>query len=198
MFIMIDNYDSFTYNLVHYFGMCGIDMVLYRNDQVSTEIILNRKPKAIILSPGPCSPAEAGICVPLIQQTAGTVPILGVCLGHQSLGYAYGAKIPRSPYPVHGKVSKVIHTTTSPLFQDVPEHFDVTRYHSLCVDEKTLSSQWQVDARSDEQGDQGLIMAMSHKKFPLYGVQFHPESIRTVYGMQMIRNFIAITHDFWK
>jgi anthranilate synthase component II len=192
MIVLIDNYDSFTYNLVHYFGMCGTDVTLYRNDDVSTQTILNGKPKAIIISPGPSNPQSAGICVDLIQKSAGHIPFLGICLGYQSLGYAYGADIPRSPYPVHGKICKIKHTGQNLLFQDIPEIFDATRYHSLCIDEKTLPDCFNIDARSDDDGDRGLMMAISHKEYPLFGVQFHPESIRTTDGLTMIKNFLTV------
>lgn len=191
MIVLIDNYDSFTYNLAHYLGMCGAEVTIYRNDEHSTETILNGKPRAIILSPGPCDPPAAGICVDLIQKSQGQIPLLGVCLGYQSLAYAYGASIPRCPYPVHGKVCAIEHNGGL-LFKDVPQTFNVTRYHSLCVDEKTLPDCFNIDAVSAEEGDKGLLMAISHKEHPLYGVQFHPESIRTTDGMTMIKNFLSV------
>lgn len=197
MIILIDNYDSFTYNLAHYFGMCGAEITIYRNDEFTTKEILNRKPKAIILSPGPCDPPNAGICVDLIKESAGKIPLFGVCLGYQSLGYAFGADVLRSPYPVHGKVCKVKKTSDSPLFDNISEEFSVTRYHSLCVDRKTLPDCFQIDAVSNEEGDKGLLMSISHKEYPLYGVQFHPESIKTPNGITMIRNFLEIAQEYY-
>ncbi|MFT6073025.1 MAG: anthranilate synthase component 2 [Alphaproteobacteria bacterium] len=192
MIVLIDNYDSFTYNLAHYFGQLGQEVTIYRNDDLSTQKILNGKhgkPKAIILSPGPKSPEQAGVCVPLIQQSEGTIPIFGVCLGHQSIAYAFGGDIIRAPEPVHGKVKNIIHQGHS-LFYNVPETFPVTRYHSLIADPQTLPTCLNVIATSAEPKDQNMIMAVAHKQYPIFGVQFHPESIRTIDGLQIIKNFL--------
>lgn len=194
MIIIIDNYDSFTYNLVHYVAQCGEQTEVIRNDKSTAESIIERKPKAIIFSPGPCDPTKAGICVPLIQKIKGTIPIFGVCLGFQSLIYAYGGKIIRSPFPVHGKAQKIAIVKQTPIFKDLPDSMLVTRYHSLCADSDTLPDCFDINAISNEKDDHGLIMAVTHKEYPYYGVQFHPESIRTEYGMSMIKNFIATLH----
>ncbi len=190
MFVLIDNYDSFTYNLAHYFGQLGCELRIYRNDDVSVEKILKSKPKAIIISPGPCSPLEAGICVPLIQQAMGLIPIFGVCLGHQSIAYAFGGDIIRATKPVHGKVKNVQHTGHF-LFNNIPSEFAVTRYHSLIAARETLPDTLEIIATSSEPDDNNMIMALAHKEFPIFGVQFHPESIRTLHGLQIIKNFLA-------
>lgn len=189
MFVLIDNYDSFTYNLAHYFGQLGCALTIYRNDDSSVEKILNSKPKAIIISPGPCSPAQAGICVPLIQQAAGSVPIFGVCLGHQSIAYAFGAKIVRAIKPVHGKVKNVRHNGHF-LFNHIPSEFPVTRYHSLIAERESLPDALEVIATTTDPQENNMIMALAHKEFPIFGVQFHPESIRTTHGLQIIKNFL--------
>lgn len=189
MFVLIDNYDSFTYNLAHYFGQLGCALTIYRNDDSSVEKILNSKPKAIIISPGPCSPAQAGICVPLIQQAAGSVPIFGVCLGHQSIAYAFGAKIVRAIKPVHGKVKNVRHNGHF-LFNHIPSEFPVTRYHSLIAERESLPDSLEVIATTTDPQENNMIMALAHKEFPIFGVQFHPESIRTTHGLQIIKNFV--------
>lgn len=177
---------------MHYFGQLGCDIKIYRNDEHNAQKILNSKPEAIILSPGPCDPAKAGICVPLIQQSMGKIPILGVCLGHQSIGYAFGAKIVRAPVPVHGKVKKVRHTGHD-LFKNIPNEFSVTRYHSLIVDENTVPDCLNVIATSAESSEENIIMGLAHKEYPIWGVQFHPESIRTQDGMHIIQNFLDLT-----
>jgi anthranilate synthase component 2 len=189
MFVLIDNYDSFTYNLAHYFGQLGCALTIYRNDDTSVEKILNSKPKAIIISPGPCSPAQAGICVPLIQQAAGSVPIFGVCLGHQSIAYAFGGKIVRAIKPVHGKVKNVRHNGHF-LFNHIPSEFPVTRYHSLIAERESLPDSLEVIATTSDPQENNMIMALAHKEFPIFGVQFHPESIRTTHGLQIIKNFL--------
>ena len=170
-------------------GICGEAVTIYRNDDVSTQSILNSKPKAIVISPGPCHPDNAGICIELIKESHGTIPILGVCLGYQAIAVAYGGSVPLAPFPVHGKVKKIQHRG-GVLFKNLPEILEVTRYHSLCVDEKTLPDCFDVTAVSHEEEDRGLLMAISHKTHPVHGVQFHPESIRTTHGMTMIRNFL--------
>jgi anthranilate synthase component 2 len=193
MITLIDNYDSFTYNLAHYFGQLGQEVTIYRNDKCNVEKILNSKqtrPKAIILSPGPKSPKEAGVCVSLIQQSNGEIPILGVCLGHQSIAYAFGGDIIRANVPVHGKVKQVKHFNHR-LFHDIKQEFLVTRYHSLVADTKTLPKCLDVIAVSTEPHEENMIMAIAHKEYPIFGVQFHPESIRTLDGLKIIENFLS-------
>lgn len=189
MLVLIDNYDSFTYNLVHYFGQLGSEVTLYRNNQVTPEKILKSKPQAIILSPGPCTPEQAGICVPLIQQSNGEIPIFGVCLGHQAIAHAFNGTIIRANKPIHGKVKNVQHNGHF-LFKNIPHIFPATRYHSLVAEPETLPDCLEVIATSAEPEDNDMIMALAHKQFPIYGVQFHPESIRTVHGLQIIKNFL--------
>lgn len=190
MIILIDNYDSFTYNLAHYFGQLGYPPTIYRNDEHSAETILSFKPNAIILSPGPRSPIEAGICVSLIQQASKQeIPIFGVCLGHQAIGHAFGGKIIRAHPPIHGKVKKVTHNH-SILFKEVTQTFEVTRYHSLIIKETTLPNCLEVTCTSAENHEESMIMGVQHKTLPIFGVQFHPESIRTQDGLQIIKNFI--------
>lgn len=170
-------------------GQLSQKVVVYRNDQITVKKILNSKPKAIILSPGPKSPQYAGICVDLIQQAAGKIPIFGVCLGHQSIAYAFGGNIIQAPYPVHGKVKKIAHQQ-HPLFKNIANNFPVTRYHSLIVEKNTLPDSLEIIATSAEPEEKGMIMGLAHKKYPIFGVQFHPESIRTVDGLKIIENFL--------
>ena len=174
---------------MHYFGQQGSELIIYRNDEVSIQKILNGKPQAIILSPGPCTPLQAGICVPLIQQAAGQIPIFGVCLGHQAIAHSFGGDIVRANKPVHGKVKNVRHNGHF-LFNHIPDIFPVTRYHSLIAQYETLPDVLDVIATSAEPDDNAMIMALAHKEFPIFGVQFHPESIRTVHGLQIIKNFL--------
>jgi anthranilate synthase component II len=171
MIVLIDNYDSFTFNLVHYFGGLGAEVVVHRNDKVTSEDVLAAAPDAIVLSPGPCTPSEAGICLDLIAKAARDVPIFGVCLGHQAIGQAFGGKVVRAPVPVHGKVSEMTHGARG-VFRGIDGAFKATRYHSLVVDRKTLPAELEVTAETD-----GLIMGLQHRELPVYGVQFHPESI---------------------
>jgi anthranilate synthase component 2 len=192
MLLLIDNYDSFTYNLVHYLGELGAKTSVYRNDTITTEEAIALEPEAIVLSPGPCTPDQAGICLRLIEMTKGTIPILGVCLGHQSIAQAFGGDIIRGDKPVHGKSSQ-IHHDMSELFHGVPENFDAIRYHSLTVDPDTLPETLTVNARTND----NVIMSISHKKFPIYGVQFHPESIDSQYGPTILKNFLNLTQT-WK
>jgi anthranilate synthase component 2 len=192
MLVLIDNYDSFTYNLAHYFGQLGSEVVIYRNDQITPEKILKSKPQAIILSPGPCSPEQAGICVPLVQQSCGQVPVFGVCLGHQAITYAFGGNIVRANKPIHGKVKTVQHNGHF-LFKNIPHIFPATRYHSLIADPETFPQALDIIATSAEPEDNDMIMALSHKEYPILGVQFHPESIRTIHGLQIIKNFLDNT-----
>jgi anthranilate synthase component 2 len=187
MLLLIDNYDSFTYNLVHYLGELGAVPEVVRNDRLSVADALAMKPKAIVLSPGPCTPNEAGICVDLIRQAGQTVPILGVCLGHQAVGQAYGGKIVRAPVPMHGKLSKV-RSTTKGVFAGIPSEIEVTRYHSLIVERETLPDCLEITAETDG----GVIMGLQHRSFPVHGVQFHPESIASEHGHDLLANFLDI------
>lgn len=186
-FIVIDNYDSFTYNLVHYLGELGAKLDVYRNDKITAEDALALKPQGIILSPGPCSPNEAGICLDLIKKADGTVPILGVCLGHQSIGQAYGAKVVRAKSLMHGKVSEITHNAKS-VFAGLTGPVNVTRYHSLTLQEDSLPDSLEVTATAKD----GTIMGIMHKEHPVHGVQFHPESIASEHGHHMLRNFMEI------
>ncbi|MDD5286897.1 MAG: aminodeoxychorismate/anthranilate synthase component II [Desulfuromonadaceae bacterium] len=188
MLLMIDNYDSFTFNIVQYFGQLGEDVQVHRNDKISIEEIDALKPERLVISPGPCSPDEAGISVSVIRQFAGRIPILGVCLGHQSIGAAFGGNIVRSVSLMHGKTSPVHHNGKE-LFAGLPNPFLATRYHSLVIDLPTLPNCLEVTASVDN----GEIMGIRHKELPVWGVQFHPESILTECGMDLLRNFIAIS-----
>lgn len=188
MLLMIDNYDSFTYNLVQYFGELGEEVVVHRNDQITLEEVARLAPRRIVISPGPCSPKEAGISVPLIQTYAGKFPILGVCLGHQSIGYAFGGEVVHAKELMHGKVSEVHHHNIG-MFRGLPNPFRATRYHSLAVRRETLPEVLEVTAWTDD----GEIMGMRHKTLPIEGVQFHPESILTEHGHQMLKNFLEST-----
>lgn len=190
MHILIDNYDSFTHNLAHYFAICGAEIEIIRNDEYSAESILKRKPKSIILSPGPCSPKEAGICIPLIQEAFEDTPIFGVCLGFQAIAEAYGGQTVRAKEPVHGKIKKVKVNNRSPLFRHLPDEIQVTRYHSLITDRDSLPPDIIVTAESAEPEEEGTVMALTHETRPVCGVQFHPESIKTETGMQIIKNFL--------
>ncbi len=185
MILLIDNYDSFTYNLVQYLGELKQQVIVERNDCISIEKIKKLKPKQIVISPGPCTPKEAGLSCEIIKQFAGNTPILGVCLGHQCIGYAFGADIIRAKKLMHGKTSKIYHNRKS-IFKNIPNPFTATRYYSLVIDEKTLPKSFIINARSDD----GVIMAIEHKNFPLWGVQFHPESILTKEGKNILANFI--------
>ncbi|PWF21532.1 aminodeoxychorismate/anthranilate synthase component II [Corticimicrobacter populi] len=187
MLLMLDNYDSFTYNLVQYFGELGEDVHVARNDQITLEEIERLAPARICVSPGPCSPAEAGISVPLIQRFAGKVPILGVCLGHQSIGAAYGGDIVRAKEIMHGKTSPITHAGTD-IFRNLPSPFTITRYHSLAIERSTLPDCLRVTAETAD----GEIMGICHKELPVYGVQFHPESILSEHGHDLLRNFLTL------
>ena len=187
MLLMLDNYDSFTYNLVQYFGELGEEVKVLRNDQTTVEEIAALQPARICVSPGPCSPAEAGISVALIQAFAGKVPILGVCLGHQAIGAAYGGNIIRARTQMHGKTSAITHTG-SDVFKDLPSPFTVTRYHSLAIERGSLPDCLEITAESED----GEIMGVRHKTLPVYGVQFHPESILSEHGHALLRNFLTI------
>ncbi|HET6827391.1 MAG TPA: aminodeoxychorismate/anthranilate synthase component II [Ramlibacter sp.] len=185
--LMIDNYDSFTYNLVQYFGELGAQVEVFRNDEISVAGIADRRPDVLVLSPGPCSPAEAGISVEAITHFAGKLPILGVCLGHQSIGAALGGKIVRARQLMHGKTS-VITTTQEGVFAGLPEKFTVNRYHSLAIERETCPAELKVTAWTDD----GEIMGVRHQGLPIQGVQFHPESILTEHGHAMLRNFLEL------
>jgi anthranilate synthase component 2 len=189
MILLIDNYDSFTFNLVHFLGDVGAVCDVWRNDQISVEAALALSPEAIVLSPGPCTPREAGICMDLIRAAAGRVPLLGVCLGHQAIGQVFGGEVVRGPTPMHGKVSQVRHDGTD-IFAGVPTPFLATRYHSLVVRRETLPPTLVETARTED----GIVMALRHRSLPIFGVQFHPESIASEHGHDILRNFIAIAH----
>ena len=189
-FVLIDNYDSFTYNLWHFLAELGADLTVIRNDAQTVEEVLALKPAGIVLSPGPCDPDRAGICVPLITAAAAAanVPLFGVCLGLQSIGQSFGGKVVRAPAPMHGKVSRITHTG-HPMFAGIPRAFSATRYHSLIVERATLPACLEVTAESDD----GLIMALAHKTLPITSVQFHPESIASEWGHRILRNFLVST-----
>lgn len=187
MFLLIDNYDSFTYNLFHYLGEIGIEVNVRRNDALSVGEALAMQPQAIVLSPGPCDPDRAGICVDLIRNAAGRVPLLGVCLGHQSIGQAFGGRVVRAPQPMHGKTSVITHIGTD-IFKDLPSPLTGNRYHSLMVDREALPDCLVVTAESED----GVVQGLAHRELPIYGVQFHPESIATQHGHALLRNFSAI------
>ncbi len=187
MLLMIDNYDSFTYNLVQYFGELGEDVRVYRNDKISIDQIETLHPSRIVVSPGPCTPKEAGVSVVTIQQFAGKIPILGVCLGHQSLAVAFGGEVVRADRLMHGKTSKIHHDGKT-VFRQLPNPFEATRYHSLLVNRSTLPSCLEISAETAE----GEIMGLRHRSFCIEGVQFHPESILTTTGKDLLRNFLKL------
>ncbi|MEZ5907383.1 MAG: aminodeoxychorismate/anthranilate synthase component II [Hyphomicrobiaceae bacterium] len=187
MLVLIDNYDSFTYNLVHFLGELGAPCEVIRNDAVTTRELARMKPSAIVLSPGPCTPNEAGICLEIIAELGPKVPILGVCLGHQAIGQAYGGKVIRAPYLMHGKLS-VIHNEGRGLFRGLPPRFEATRYHSLIVERASLPDCLDVTAWTED----GLIMGLQHRSHPVHGVQFHPESIASEHGHAMLANFLEL------
>ena len=191
MLLMIDNYDSFTYNLVQYFGELGEDVKVVRNDELTVDQIEAMKPDRIVLSPGPCTPNEAGVSLPVIERFKARTPILGVCLGHQAIGQAMGGDVIRAPQLMHGKTSKINHTGKG-LFRGLNSGFEATRYHSLIVKSETLPRDLEVTASTDD----GLIMGLQHKALPLHGVQFHPESIASENGHALLQNFLNITRDF--
>ncbi len=189
--ILIDNYDSFTFNLVHYLGELGAEVAVWRNDQISVEETLAAKPDAIVLSPGPCTPNEAGVSLDLVRAASETTPILGVCLGHQAIGQAFGGEIVRAPAPMHGKVSRIEHNARG-VFRGLNGPFQATRYHSLVIERSTAPDELEVSAETDD----GLIMAIEHRDRPVYGVQFHPESIASENGRQILRNFLDLAAAF--
>ncbi|HLS67723.1 MAG TPA: aminodeoxychorismate/anthranilate synthase component II [Kiloniellales bacterium] len=187
MFLLIDNYDSFTWNLYHYLGELGAEVAVRRNDALSVEEALALQPEGILLSPGPCDPDKAGICLALIREAASSIPILGVCLGHQAIGQAFGGRVLRAPQPLHGKVSAVTHNNKG-VFSGLPTPMAVTRYHSLMVERESLPSALEITAESKE----GVIMGLQHRELPVLGVQFHPESIASEHGHQLLNNFLAL------
>jgi anthranilate synthase/aminodeoxychorismate synthase-like glutamine amidotransferase len=187
MIVLIDNYDSFTFNLVQFLGDLGAPSEVWRNDAISVEAVVSMAPEAIVLSPGPCTPNEAGICLDLIRATAGRIPLLGVCLGHQAIGQAFGGAVVRAPSPMHGKVSAITHGG-SDVFEGLPSPFQATRYHSLIVERATLPSELEPTAFTED----GIIMGLRHRTLPIFGVQFHPESIASEYGHEILANFLAI------
>lgn len=187
---LIDNYDSFTWNLVHYLGRLGANVTVYRNDQVSAAEVVAQAPDAIVLSPGPCRPSDAGICLDLISAAAQTIPLFGVCLGHQALGEAFGGEVVRAPVPVHGKLARIEHRGET-VFRGIEGPFQAVRYHSLVVREETMPSVLSVTARAG-----GLVMALSHKFLPAHGVQFHPESIASEHGLRILENFLDLAAEW--
>jgi anthranilate synthase component II len=189
--LVIDNYDSFTYNLVHFLGELGADSKVFRNDKITLDEIAAIAPEGIVLSPGPATPNEAGICLALIDRFKDTTPILGVCLGHQAIGQAMGGDVIRAPQLMHGKTSKINHTGKG-LFRGLNSGFEATRYHSLTVKPETLPATLEVTATTDD----GLIMGLQHRKLPLHGVQFHPESIASENGHALLQNFLNLARDF--
>jgi len=188
MLVLIDNYDSFTYNLVHFLGELGAACKVIRNDKTTAAKVLKMKPDGIVLSPGPCTPNEAGICLDLIAKAGAKVPILGVCLGHQAIAQAYGGKVIRAPYLMHGKLSTIRHNDKS-VFKGLAKSFSATRYHSLIVERKSLPPDLEITAETDD----GLIMGLQHKAHPVHGVQFHPESIASEHGHALLANFLDLT-----
>jgi anthranilate synthase component 2 len=187
MIVLIDNYDSFTFNLVHYLGGLGADVVVHRNDKISPAEVMALEPDGIVLSPGPCTPTEAGICLDLIAKASSSVPILGVCLGHQAIGQAFGGKVVRAPLPVHGKLSEISHSNSG-VFHGINGPFKATRYHSLVVERATMPAALIPNAQTDD----GLVMGLMHENLPIHGVQFHPESIASEHGHLMLKNFLEL------
>jgi len=190
LLLLIDNYDSFTYNLFHYLGQLGAEVVVKRNDELTVAEALAMRPEAIVLSPGPCTPNEAGICLDLVRTAGPILPILGVCLGHQAIGQVYGGRIVRAPEPVHGKVSRIHHGGRS-VFRGLNNDFVATRYHSLTIEPSSIGNDLEVTAHADD----GVIMGVMHKRHPVHGVQFHPESIASENGHALLQNFLRIAQE---
>jgi anthranilate synthase component 2 len=190
LLLLIDNYDSFTYNLFHYLGELGQEVAVKRNDQISVQDALAMRPDSIVLSPGPCDPDKAGICLALINAAAGRVPILGVCLGHQAIGQAFGGRIVRAPIPMHGKLSRIHHTGES-VFRGLEDGFLATRYHSLVIERASMPAQLKITAETED----GVIMGVAHKTQPVHGVQFHPESIASQHGHALLKNFLELARS---
>lgn len=191
MVFVLDNYDSFTYNLVQYLGELGQDVEVRRNDTVTVSDVEHLRPERIVLSPGPCTPQEAGISIELIRRFAGKTPLLGVCLGHQAIGAAFGGNIIRAPKLMHGKTSPVAHDGKT-IFRDLPSPLTATRYHSLIVEEKTLPHELEISARTTDSDGSHVIMGLRHRRYPVEGVQFHPESVLTTEGKHLIQNFLGL------
>ncbi len=189
MLLMIDNYDSFTFNIVQYFGELGADVHVYRNDEITVGQIAELNPQHLVISPGPCTPTEAGVSVAAIKAFAGKLPILGVCLGHQSIGQAFGGEIVHARTVMHGKTSPIFHADTG-VFSNLPNPFQATRYHSLVIDRASLPDCLEVTAWTEQEGEMDEIMGVRHREFDIQGVQFHPESILTEHGHQMLKNFL--------
>ncbi len=190
MLLLIDNYDSFTYNLFHYLAELGAEVVVRRNDELSAQDALAMKPEAVVLSPGPCDPDKAGICLELIGAAKGGLPILGVCLGHQAIGQAYGGRVVRAPVPMHGKLSRIRHTGKG-VFRGLNNDFEATRYHSLTIDPESMPASLEVTATTDD----GVIMGVMHRQHPVHGVQFHPESIASENGHAILQNFLTLARQ---
>ncbi len=190
MFLLIDNYDSFTYNLRHFLGELGVEVEVVRNDVLTAEEAMEMKPEGIVISPGPCDPDRAGICLDVVRLAADRIPLLGVCLGHQCLGQAFGGAVVRAPAPMHGKVSAIAHDG-SRLFDGIPSPFSATRYHSLTVARDDLPDCFDVTAESDD----GVIQGLAHRSLPMFGVQFHPESIASEHGHALLQNFIDVARQ---
>jgi len=191
MIFVLDNYDSFTYNLVQYLGELGEDIVVRRNDQITVSEIEELRPERIVISPGPCTPQDAGISINLIRHFTGRVPLLGVCLGHQAIGEAFGGRVVRAGTLMHGKTSSIEHDGKT-IFGGIPSPMTATRYHSLIVEEKNLPKDLEISATCHDRNGQRVIMGLRHRKFPVEGVQFHPESVLTEHGKQIVRNFVAL------
>lgn len=191
MIYLIDNYDSFAFNLVHYLGDLGADVVVHRNDKVTSNAVIAADPDAIVLSPGPCTPKDAGICLDLITRASPKIPILGVCLGHQAIGDAFGGNVVRAPMPVHGKLSEIRHSGGG-IFRGINAPFKATRYHSLVVDRASMPRELTVTADTED----GLVMGLAHAHLPIHGVQFHPESIASEHGHLLLKNFLEIATNW--
>ena len=187
MFLLIDNYDSFTYNLYHFIGELGASLTVKRNDALSVDEAMAMAPQGIILSPGPCDPDRAGICLDLVRRAAGRVPLLGVCLGHQSIGQAFGGRVVRAGKPMHGKLSRIRHAGQG-VFEGLPGVFSATRYHSLVIERESLPTELEITAETED----GTIMGLAHRELPVQGVQFHPESIASEHGHALLRNFLTL------
>jgi len=186
MILLIDNYDSFTYNLLHYLGELGAKVEVRRNDVLSVREVMALGAQGIMISPGPCDPDQAGICLDLIKEAAGKTPLMGVCLGHQSIAQSFGGKIVRAPVPMHGKVDNIVHSNIG-LFKGIPSPFSATRYHSLIVEKETLPSCLEITAETED----GIIMGLQHRELPVHGVQFHPESIASSHGHELLKKFLS-------